>query len=97
MNHDEFIQILKDNKVNKDAYKLYEERLKSDYPEFDIVKYAVSLGLKVFGESRWSDENSGKFSKNEKEVYYNSNHPRNRVKFTLAHEIGHYLLNHNDK
>lgn len=27
-------------------------------------------------------------------IYYNPSHPHSRIRFTLAHEMGHHLLNH---
>ncbi|NPA50955.1 MAG: ImmA/IrrE family metallo-endopeptidase [Epsilonproteobacteria bacterium] len=27
-------------------------------------------------------------------IYYNSNHPINRIRFTIAHELAHFLLGH---
>ena len=69
----------------------------------DVVAVAKELGLRVWEVDIQSPNNfSGKISKSKEDggksgyaIYVNSNHSEARQRFTIAHEIGHYVL-HND-
>lgn len=57
----------------------------------DVIELARVLGLNVKYEMM-NDEQSGYIEDNE--IHVNSNHHINRQRFTIAHEIAHYLLDH---
>lgn len=60
----------------------------------DPVNIAKRLGLQVEGQP--SIDCSGAFSRSQKAIYFNSGEPATRRRFTVAHELGHYVLNHDD-
>lgn len=81
----EIIDYLKE--ITIDAYKGYELQLGV------IVK---RLGINYFDADFNEDENiSGMIIKNDQtkeyEIFINRRHPRNRKRFTLSHEIGHFI------
>lgn len=59
-----------------------------------LVDIAKDLGLSVFLTRRFKDSKSGEILKEDGEymIYINANHPYNRTRFTLAHEIAHFKL-----
>jgi Zn-dependent peptidase ImmA (M78 family) len=63
---------------------------------------AAALGLKVFDADTFHNDEAGRISRvfdNDQILYVieiNSRHSENRKRFTLAHEISHYLL-HRDR
>ena len=61
----------------------------------DIVRLAEELGLNVY--SAFLNGYSGyiKFENGEKNIYVNNLESRERKRFTIAHELGHYLLHRN--
>ena len=66
-------------------------------PEIDLDKIAGSLGVDVKYEDL-DDDVSGFLLVNHKgkTIVINENHPRNRQRFTMAHEIGHHELHLNE-
>ncbi|MBP9690991.1 ImmA/IrrE family metallo-endopeptidase [Candidatus Woesebacteria bacterium] len=73
------------------------------FPEGNLVELAKSLGVEVY-ESKFIKHDSidgfleyPKKSTDTPKIYLNKNRPSERKKFTLAHEIGHYLLHHDTK
>jgi Zn-dependent peptidase ImmA (M78 family) len=60
----------------------------------DVVQLAKSLGLEVYPEEL-ADKESGylKFDSSDNGCYIvvNKSHPTTRQRFTIAHEVGHYL------
>ena len=68
-------------------------RYQSNIP-VPVVNLARELGLKVFLTKKFPDKKSGEIVKEEGSfsVYLNANHPYARNRFTLAHEIAHYML-----
>lgn len=76
-------------------------RKHQDAPPVQTVPIAEDLGLRVYrsGFGQWNDsvsglirkEADGKFS-----IYVNSSHNVRRRRFTIAHEIGHFIL-HKDE
>ncbi|OGK13121.1 hypothetical protein A3A93_04135 [Candidatus Roizmanbacteria bacterium RIFCSPLOWO2_01_FULL_38_12] len=74
------------------------------YPENDLIEIAKSLGIEVF-ESDVSEypnidgllEYVDEKGKAEPKIFLNKDRPETRKRFTLAHEIGHYVLHKNDK
>ncbi|MEO9900348.1 MULTISPECIES: ImmA/IrrE family metallo-endopeptidase [Alphaproteobacteria] len=67
-----------------------------------VVPLANDLGIKVYN-TPWPDNISGKIQKDQQRggdsgfaIFVNKNHHKNRRRFTIAHEIAHYVL-HEDK
>ena len=65
----------------------------------NIRGIADELGLAVYHTSEWDDDVSGQIVRSERHggrsgyaVFLNRNHHRNRRRFTLAHEVAHFLL-----
>lgn len=59
----------------------------------DLEKIASILGLKIIPEDI-DDDISGYLENNN--IYINKKHSENRKRFTIAHEIGHFLYKHQD-
>lgn len=61
----------------------------------DIVKIANRLGLNVY--TKVLEDSSGyiKIENSENNIYVNELESNNRKRFTIAHEIGHFLLHRN--
>ena len=62
-----------------------------------VVPLARDLGLPVYKVENWPDDLSGKLQKDEESssgfsIYVNANHSKKRRRFTIAHEIAHYIL-----
>lgn len=64
----------------------------------NILALAHDFGLKVFEVSNWENNLSGKIIRNEDcgsssgyAVYVNGKHPSVRKRFTIAHELAHYI------
>ena len=56
---------------------------------------ARDLGVAVYSVSGWPNDISGMVKNNPDngyEIYVNKDHPENRRRFTIAHEIGHCVL-----
>ncbi len=63
-------------------------------PPINIERIAESLGFCVVRLYAVPEEFSGIVSPKHRLVGINGNHHRHRQRFTLAHEIGHVVLNH---
>lgn len=59
----------------------------------DLEKIANILGLNIIPKDL-DDDISGYLEKNN--IFINKNHKENRKRFTIAHEIGHFLYKHQD-
>jgi len=59
-----------------------------------IVDLARELGLRVFADFNMDDRKSGELRKigDKYEIHVNGRHSEKRIRFTIAHEIAHYLL-----
>lgn len=59
-----------------------------------IVPIAEKFGLKVFKNKTFPDTLSGLIKKvgESYEIHVNGNHPITRQRFTMAHELAHFLL-----
>lgn len=65
----------------------------------DPMEIAEKAGLQLRVRSSFDDEPypfSGHFSRDEGLIEVNGDEPRVRRRFTVAHELGHYALNHKD-
>ena len=65
----------------------------------DTVPLAKKLGLSVYRANGWPDHISGKIVKDDDHggesgyaIYVNGSHSEGRRRFTIAHEIAHYVL-----
>lgn len=64
-----------------------------------VVTLAKSLGIKVFKNDGFPNNLSGLIKldgENTYSIHVNGNHPHTRQRFTIAHEIAHFIL-HRDK
>ncbi|MGE3067692.1 MAG: ImmA/IrrE family metallo-endopeptidase [Hyphomicrobiaceae bacterium] len=62
----------------------------------DVLAVARSLDLAVYETKDWPDDISGQIKKDDSKPEYvitiNGKHSRHRKRFTVAHEIAHYIL-----
>lgn len=65
----------------------------------DTVHLAQDLGLNVYRVNDWDDSVSGKIQKDSKlggesgyAIFVNGRHSEQRRRFTIAHEIAHFIL-----
>ena len=68
-------------------------------PPVNPFEIAYNLEIKVYTTDNWSDDISGMIKKDKDlagksgyAIFINENHHSNRQRFTLAHEIGHFVL-----
>lgn len=65
-------------------------------PPVDIFRIVTALGLKL-KEGRFLDNDvAGAYDKNSKTIFISDKDPYTRKAFTIAHELGHFIL-HKDK
>ena len=66
-----------------------------DYP-VDVEALADSFGIPIIKKD-WPDDMSGAIGRDDKGYFIivNKNHPEVRQRFTIAHEIAHYILHRN--
>ncbi len=62
-----------------------------------IVPIANELGINVYKVDDWPDNLSGKLQKDKESpagfsIYVNAKHAKERRRFTIAHEIAHFIL-----
>ena len=79
--------------IDKNKFNQIKEKYTKTYP-LDVIGLANELGIAVYSTKIENDKVSGYISK-DGEGYYicvNKKHPATRQHFTIAHEIGHYLL-----
>jgi Zn-dependent peptidase ImmA (M78 family) len=68
-----------------------------DAPSIDVEGIARSLGVTVRYESTNADVSGALFKRGGKAIIgVNPDHPRNRQRFTIAHEVGHFILHRGD-
>lgn len=74
-------------------------KLNAESRPIDVMRIANALGISVFEASFENDSISGLIRKEADgvKIYYNRAHNFRRIRFTIAHEIGHYVLGHLDK
>lgn len=67
-----------------------------DLTAIDISSIAKNLGLNVYSASFENNAISGyiKFENGEKNIYVNNSQSVQRQRFTIAHEIAHFILHH---
>lgn len=82
-------------KIELKAESLLKKYNLFDLIPIDVFSLAKSIGIN-FIDHKLSDDISGVLIINNGigSIGYNSNHPIVRQRFTVAHEIGHFVLNH---
>lgn len=82
--------------------KIINDILWDSVPPVDIVRIAYACGLKVYKVKDWKDKLSGMIKKDKEDggesgyaIYTNSKHSDTRRRFTVAHEIAHFVLHTN--
>ena len=75
------------------------EKLNISEPPVPIEKIPGLFSLKVVYYNKFPDNISGTIIQQEdlKAIGVNSNHPKVRQKFSIAHELGHFLLGHDSQ
>lgn len=60
----------------------------------NVVSIAKAMGLRVYSVEGWPDNLSGKLKNNrgEFQILVNATHAYVRQRFTIAHELAHYIL-----
>lgn len=66
-------------------------------PPVKVTPIAEDLGINVFSVPNWDNSISGMIKKNEDDptrysIYVNGKHSRQRRRFTIAHEIAHFIM-----
>jgi len=69
------------------------------YPKDGLLNIVNALGIKVkvINLGEFSDKVSGVINKDHSTIYLNQDHSPERQTFTLAHELGHYVLHNGVK
>ena len=64
-----------------------------------VTAVARDLGLEVYNTNEWTDDISGMIRRDKEQggpsgyaIYVNGRHRENRRRFTIAHEIAHFIL-----
>lgn len=66
-------------------------------PPINVVSLSKNLGFEVaFVDLPDKVSAAIKIEKNKKAIFVNSNHPKTRQRFSISHELGHYLSGHED-
>ncbi len=92
--------------MDKEQYEKIIQKYRKDYP-VEIVGLANKLGIEVFETDDWKDKPiSGSILRNKSHglkngkytytCYVNASHSDARKRFTIAHEIAHFIL-HRDE
>ncbi len=69
-------------------------------PPVDLIAIARALDLSIFRARGWKDDLSGMIKKDPNNpehynIYVNANHHQHRRRFTIAHEMAHFVLHRN--
>jgi len=74
------------------------EKLNIYSPPVPVERVAELFSLKIVYYSKFPDSVSGAIIQEEglNAIGVNSNHPKVRQRFTIAHELGHYIMGHDD-
>ena len=81
-------------RVDREARRLL-EKMSIVNPAVDVERIAQTLGLNVIRQQFQEDLSAVLVkSGNASTIGINSKHPRARQRFSIAHELGHYWLDH---
>jgi len=87
------------SELNKNREIVFSIVDKQKTPPILTVPIADALGITVYDVSGWKDRLSGMIRKEVEDggksgyaIYVNASHPKTRRRFTIAHEIAHYVL-----
>lgn len=79
--------------IAADILELYGEKT---YP-IKVVALAEAMGLSVYDATFDRDDVAGIIKANEKKIYICKTDNAKRQRFSIAHEIGHYVLHYNSE
>ena len=70
----------------------------NENPGRQIKKIVCGEGIELIDYHEWAEEVCGRFMyiNDTPVIYYNAKHTEHMQVFTIAHELGHYFLNHLD-
>lgn len=81
-------------RVDREARRLL-DKVNVTAPAIDVAKVARTLGLDLLYQHFLEDLSGVLVKTGEKNtIGVNSRHPKTRQRFSIAHEIGHFWLNH---
>ena len=82
-------------KAQKKAEELLEKYIITE-PTVNVFDIAKREGLKLSFVNMPEElkDAAGFLDVEEKQIYINKNDPPNRIRFTIAHELGHHILEH---
>lgn len=84
-------------RINNIAWKLLQD-VGITEPKVDLKKVTDHLGIRIEYDELGEDISGLLVNRGEKVVIgVNTNHPPSRRRFTIAHEIGHFVLGHERK
>jgi Zn-dependent peptidase ImmA (M78 family) len=94
----DFNKIIIPSYTGKDIERLIADKIKShrDYPPIDVDLIAEKLGfdlIPLHGLKNFSSTDAY-LSSNKKEIAYDPDVVSVRIRFSVAHELGHYFLHH---
>ncbi len=81
-------------KLSHEQKKIIESFHKRGLP-IKTAPIANAFGIDVFYTDSWENDTSGmirRINENKYEIFVNKKHPPNRRRFTIAHELAHFLL-----
>lgn len=84
---DEFLNYFDDYKEAVGNIKLNENELSIN---LDEIAKIINVKIKSFDQNY----HSGQYDSKKREIYINTTEPLQRQRFTIAHELGHCVLNH---
>ena len=85
------------HKARNKAKEILEKYVQKNQNQTDVYKIAEKLGIEV-SSADFSEEISGvlDLSGDQARIFVNSGHDEYRQRFSIAHEIGHFLLHKAD-
>lgn len=86
--------------IDREIDKLYEKIKIGRYPEVPLAEIVEANGLEIFrydfGDYSRQVMGAINFDRAKPAIYLNKHSHPNNQQFTLAHELGHYVLDHRD-
>ena len=79
--------------IKLETERILNEHTTRDYP-VQIVSIAESMGLSVYSTTFSRPDISGMIKPKEKEIYVCKSDGKQRRRFSIAHELGHYVLHY---